>query len=327
MSAVEALVDVAAAILTRPDGSFLLAQRPVGKVYADYWEFPGGKVEPGEPVARALERELHEELGVEVRRAYPWITRIFTYPHATVRLHFFRVVDWKGTPRCKEHQSIVWQRVDALTVSPLLPANAPVLRALSLPAEYAISNASGMGEARFLESLRRRLDGGLGLIQVRERSIPTAELARLVAQIVTEAHSRNARVLVSGNADIARNSGADGVHLTERELMALDSRPSIALVGASCHSREALRHAESVGADFAVLGPVSETPTHPDALPLGWGGFRAIAANSAIPVFGIGGLTRADFDAAWSHGAHGLAMIRGSWSDEGSAGGGGRLGP
>src|ERR1700681_2810932 len=80
------VVDVGAAVITRPDGSFLLAQRPPGKVYAGYWEFPGGKVEPGEAAERALARELHEELGINVHRAYPWIRRVFTYPHATVGL-------------------------------------------------------------------------------------------------------------------------------------------------------------------------------------------------------------------------------------------------
>lgn len=315
MSSVESPVDVAAAILTRRDGSFLLAQRPEGKVYPGFWEFPGGKVESGEPVAGALARELHEELGIVVRRAYPWITCIYTYSHATVRLHFFRVGEWDGTPRCKEHQAIAWQRIDALTVSPLLPANAPVLQALSLPAEYAISNASGQGEARFLESLRRRLDGGLRLVQVREPSMPTAALTRLVERVVAAAHPHNARVLVNGEADVARAAGADGVHLTERNLMALESRPSLALVGASCHSRETLRRAETLGVDFAVVGPVKATPTHPNAQLLGWDGFRAIAAGAAIPVYAIGGLSGTDFDAAWSQGAHGLAMIRGSWRD------------
>ena len=107
------IVEVAAAVIQRPDGAFLLAQRPPGKVYAGYWEFPGGKVEPGEPVARALARELHEELGIDVERAYPWITRVFTYPHATVRLRFFRVVSFKNQIQARENQAVVWQQPEA----------------------------------------------------------------------------------------------------------------------------------------------------------------------------------------------------------------------
>jgi 8-oxo-dGTP diphosphatase len=103
-------VDVAVAVLIRPDGAALLARRPESKVYSGYWEFPGGKVEPGEPVSDALRREIREELGVEIERAYPWITRVFVYPHATVRLHFHRVTAWRGEPRALEHQAIAWQQ-------------------------------------------------------------------------------------------------------------------------------------------------------------------------------------------------------------------------
>ena len=103
-------VDVAVAVLIRSDGAALLAQRPETKVYSGYWEFPGGKIEPGEPVPEALRREVREELGIEVERAYPWITRVFVYPHAKVRLHFYRVYAWRGEPRAIEHQAIAWQR-------------------------------------------------------------------------------------------------------------------------------------------------------------------------------------------------------------------------
>jgi 8-oxo-dGTP diphosphatase len=315
MPSVDPPVDVAVAILTRPDGRVLLAQRPDGKVYSGYWEFPGGKVEPGEPVAHALARELHEELGIDVRRAYPWITRIYTYTHATVRLHFYRVVDWEGAPQCKEHRAATWEAVGAISVRPLLPANDPVLSALALPGEYAISNASGMGESRFLEVLQRRLAAGLRLVQVREREMPTAALTPLVERVLAAARPHGARVLVNGDAAVAAATGADGVQLTERQLVTLEVRPPLALVGASCHSTGSLRRAESLGANFAVVGPVKATPTHPAAALLGWDGFAAIAANAAIPVYAIGGLTPTDFEAAWSHGAHGLAMIRGSWGE------------
>jgi len=208
---------------------------------------------------------------------------------------------------------MAWQRVDALNVSPLLPANDPVLRALLLPAEYAISNVASVGEARFFQSLRHRLAEGLKLVQVREKSLPDAELAKLARQVVEVAHPYGARVLVNGSVEAAHAAGADGIQLTERQLLALTQRPSLPLVGASCHGTTALRRAESLGVDFAVLGPVKATPTHPGSTPLGWEGFEAVASNAAIPVYAIGGLGRSDLETAWSHGAHGLAMVRGSW--------------
>ena len=107
-------VEVAAAVITGPDGRFLLGQRPAGKVYAGYWEFPGGKIEPGEAPLAALKRELHEELGIEVELAYPWLTRDYDYAHAAVRLRFFRVVRWSGSLHGRENQRFAWQLPDAI---------------------------------------------------------------------------------------------------------------------------------------------------------------------------------------------------------------------
>src|SRR6185503_20103001 len=171
----DVIVEVAAAVIQRPDGAFLLARRPAGKVYAGYWEFPGGKVEPGEDATQALSRELHEEIGIDVARAYPWITRVFAYPHATVRLKFFKVLDWTGAPHPREEQAIAWQRLDAPMAAPMLPANAPVLASLALPAEYAITNAAKFGLPKMLSLLQARLAGGLRLVQIREPDLPDEE--------------------------------------------------------------------------------------------------------------------------------------------------------
>ena len=137
-----ARIEVAAAVVQREDGAFLLAQRPAGKVYAGYWEFPGGKVEAGETVEHALARELHEELAIDVERSYPWLTRDYDYEHARVRLRFRRVTRWSGELHGREDQRFSWERIESVGVSPLLPANGPILRALALPTFYGISNAT-----------------------------------------------------------------------------------------------------------------------------------------------------------------------------------------
>jgi 8-oxo-dGTP diphosphatase len=310
---VTATIDVAVAILIRADGRVLLAQRPAGKVYGGWWEFPGGKVEAGEAAPHALARELHEELGVEAERAYPWITRDFTYPHATVRLHFFRVLAWRGEPHGREGQAFAWQDLAALTVGPVLPANGPVLKSLVLPAEYAISNASEVGETRFLAALEARLAAGLRLVQLREKAMPRDRLAALARRVVAAAGRCGAIVLVNGDAALAREVGAHGVHLTARQLADASGRPALEWVGVSCHTAAELRGAEALGADFAVLGPVAATPTHPGVQTLGWDGFEASARDAAIPVFALGGMRRSELERAWSCGAHGVAMIRGAW--------------
>ena len=306
-------VEVAVAVLIRMDGRVLLARRPAGKVYAGYCEFPGGKLEPGESARDALEREIREELAVEVERAHPWITRVFTYPHATVRLRFYRVLAWRGEPHPAEHDELSWERPESVGVAPLLPANGPVLKALLLPREYAISQAAELGVELFLGKLRRRLDGGLGLVQVREPGFSKSELASLASKVIRLARPAGARVLVNRDVALAREVGADGVHLSALPVAAASERPDLPLVGASAHSAGELRAAERVGADFAVLGPVRRTPSHPDRAPLGWDGLRDAAHGSAIPVFALGGVDRSDMDAAWACGAHGVAMVRAAW--------------
>ena len=125
-----ALVEVAVGLLIRPDGEFLLTSRPVGKVYAGYWEFPGGKLEAGETVLQALRRELQEELGITIGAVTPWKTRLVDYPHALVRLHFCKVFNWSGDLQMREAQSFSWQRLP-VQVQPVLAGTLPVLQWLA----------------------------------------------------------------------------------------------------------------------------------------------------------------------------------------------------
>jgi 8-oxo-dGTP diphosphatase len=119
-------VDVAVGVLINPKGDFLLTSRPEGKVYAGYWEFPGGKLEAGESVEAALRRELHEELGITIGAVQPWQVEIVDYEHARVRLHFCKVFEWAGVFEMRERQVMAWQRLP-VRVSPVLPGTLPVL--------------------------------------------------------------------------------------------------------------------------------------------------------------------------------------------------------
>jgi 8-oxo-dGTP diphosphatase len=307
-------IAVVAAVLQQADGRFLLAQRPPGKAYAGYWEFPGGKVEDGETPPAALSRELHEELGIDVISAYPWLIREFDYPHAAVRLHFFRVRAWRGTLQSREAQAFAWQRLEAINVAPLLPANGPILQALGIPETYGITGFTPAEYPRALGQIESALQQGLRLIQVRGKDWPVELFARYAGDIVVRAHACGARVLINADIALAQRSGADGVHLTAQQLREYTQRPDCALVGASCHNAEELRRAEALGADFAVLGPVLPTPTHPDAVLLGWAGLQQLAMEARMPVFALGGLQAGDREQALVSGAHGLAMVRGAWT-------------
>lgn len=301
-----AITDVAAAVIERPDGTFLLACRPEGKPYPGYWEFPGGKIEAGEDPRAALSRELKEELGIDVREATPWITRVYAYTHATVRLHFFRVTAWDGEPQPLEDQAVAWQRVHAPDVSPMLPANAPVLAALGLPSVMVVSNAAETGFDAWLLALSAQVIGERLLVQIREKAIEPQRVQHLLSRALTRGTPFGATVVV--NSDCGTWPQADGVHLTARALMAAKSRPAGRLVGASCHSPEEIAKAEQLGLDYLVVGPVKATASHPEAKLLGWDGFASLVRDRAAPAYAIGGLTRADLAEAKRHGAHGVAL-------------------
>jgi 8-oxo-dGTP diphosphatase len=306
-------VEVAAAVIQDEQGAFLLAQRPEGKIWAGYWEFPGGKVEPKETAYDALNRELMEELGIRIVAAYPWITRIFDYPHARVRLNFFRVTEWKGELSPCEGQRFSWQRADEVKAHPLLPAKAPVVRALQLPHLYAISNALEMGTEAFLQSLQTRLDEGLKLIQMREKGMPKEAYFKLSQRAIAMAHERGAKVLINADIALARQFGADGVQMNASQLALCRERPDLELCAASCHNDKELRIAEELGCDFALLSPVLPTKSHPGAATLGWENFARIAQGSSIPVYALGGLDHHCMKTAWQHGAHGISLLRGAW--------------
>lgn len=307
------LTRVAAAVVVRADGRVLLAQRPAGKAYAGYWEFPGGKLEPGESPRDALARELVEELGIVVRRAAPWIVQEHVYPHAHVELHFFRVFAFDGEPVGHDGQAFSWQRPGAFEVAPLLPANTRVLAALALPPTLGITCAEDLGEDAFLERAGRAFARGLGLVQLREKSWTRERRDAFARRLVPLAHAHGARVVVNGTTDDAARVGADGVHWTSASLAAASRRPEGVLVGASCHTRGELARAAMLGVDYALAGPVLATPTHPDAVPLGWDGFARTIEHTRVPVYALGGLEPADLDTALDHGAHGIAMRRGAW--------------
>ena len=307
------LTHVAAAVLLRPDGSFLLGQRASDTFYPGYWEFPGGKVEPGETPRDALIRELREELGIEVTQCFPWIVREHRYEHAHVVLHFFRVTAWQGELRDHVHAALSWQLPGGTTVKPMLPANGPVLKALALPDFYAVTHAAEIGIDAQLTAIEKALSQGLRLMQIREAALPEPQRTAFAVEAVRLVQGYGGIALVNGDADLALEAGADGLHLRAQQLIRLRERPAFKLIGASCHSAEELKHAISIAADFAVVGAVHATPTHANTTGIGWDVFRDLVANSAIPVFAIGGLGRDDMNEAWRRGAHGIAAIRAAW--------------
>ena len=315
------IINVAVAILQRKNdhgqNEFLLASRPQGKGWAGWWEFPGGKIESGETPEHALSRELIEELGIKPSITQQWLVRQYDYPETndaiakTVRLHFYFVTAWQGEPMPHEGQLLSWQVADNITVSPILPANTPIMRALALPPVYAISNVAEMGESAYLDALQAALNKGLRLVQIREKYAQKEELIKTAKQIIALAKPYGAKVLISQDIALARDLGAHGVHLPSQDLMLLKTKPAALMVSASCHNEAELLHAENLHLDFVVLSPVKSTLSHPEAEPIGWQAFAEMAQKITLPVYALGGMTLPDLPMALSYGARGIALLRG----------------
>ncbi len=316
----EKIIDVAVGVLLRPDGTVLLGNRPADKPWPGWWELPGGKLEPGESVLQALTRELKEEIGIIVTQATPWVTYVHAYPTTTVRLAFCRVTEWTGEPQSLEGQLLRWVPIDsAQDIPQLLPATYPPLRWLQLPTVYAISSAGSPEQfPQFLNRLDHGLAAGIKLFQWREPSWPggpaQADLHQALQSVLARCHAAGARILVNSIHPEAWWHEADGVHLRSQDAAQLNSRPTLAAgkrVGVSTHNLPELEHARALDADFAVLGPVLPTASHPGHPGIGWDNFAQLNAQAGLPVFALGGQSAATLAHAQSVGGHGFAGIRG----------------
>jgi len=310
---------VMAGVLCDAQGQVLLAQRPAGKHLAGLWEFPGGKLEPGEAPQSALVRELHEELGVRIEPQdgtllirIPW-----HYGERGLLLDAWRFTRWQGVPASLEGQALQWQLPWEVDLAMLAPADRPILQALRLPAIYAITPAdvppqhADAWRERIVQAMAR----GVRLIQLRFPLWSTEQVRDLAAYLQPFALRHQAQVLLNGDIDGARRLGAGiGVHLTSAQLDELTERPLpwSQLVGASCHDAAQL-HASTHRADFATLSPVAPTTSHPDAATLGWPRFQQLAEAAALPVYALGGMAPALADEARPHGAQGVAGIGAFW--------------
>ena len=313
------MIEVAAGILTDAQGRVLLMQRLPGKHLAGLWEFPGGKVEPGETVAQALMRELEEELGIEVLGSTPLISIPWRYPEKSVRLHALCVTAWNGEPRAREGHPLRWVAVRDMDVARMPAADAPILAALRLPPHYVISE-KGSGsffERCFdLESVNLQNDSdpflvSSALVQLRMPGA-TREEVRCVAERAIVANPRwRESLLINHDIELAREVGV-GVHLRATQLPELQERPlpRNAWVGASCHDAEELEFAAKLDVDFATLSPVNATASHPDTPPLGWDRFSQLVTDARLPVYALGGVGPDDLQRARAAGAQGVAGIR-----------------
>lgn len=302
-------------VLRDRDGRILINQRPVGKSQAGRWEFPGGKLEPGESPEAGLRRELHEELGVVAGPMQSLLVVRHQYTDISVVLDVREIAHFGGVPRSREQQALKWVAAEDLPDEDILEADRAIVQALRLPDRLLITPDPRTSES-FLSTLERALDAGIRCVQFRANSLNRDHYLALGEKVLAACRGR-ARVLLNSDTDILAALPADGIHLNGARLRehARIGRPLPAeqWLSASCHNAFELALAHRAGVDFAMLGPVRVTRSHPEVQPTGWAGFRSMAVGAPFPVFALGGMRMQDADQARRNGARGIAAIRGLW--------------
>lgn len=309
-------MQVAAGIIADVHGRVLIARRPHGAHQGGLWEFPGGKLAPGEDAGQGLARELAEELGIRVRSSRPLLRVRHEYSDRIIQLEIRRVTNYCGSPSGLEGQPLDWVAPMAMDPARFPAADRPVIDALRLPPHYLITDTPAAAPERFLERLERALAANrVGLAQLRAHELDDGAYAALAADCAERCRARGVRLVLNRDPAVAAALPGDGIHLSAARLRASPARVGGEgrLIGASCHDRAELLHAAALGLDYALLSPVRATTTHPGTAPLGWDGFARLAGAAAIPVYALGGVGPADLEQAQAHGAQGIAGIRAFW--------------
>lgn len=317
-------IQVVAGVLSDGSGRVLISRRPAGSHQGGLWEFPGGKLEPGENPEQGLARELHEEIGIEVLASRRLIEVAHDYGDRRILLDVRLVSRYLGQPRGREGQRLAWRDPWCLEPSAFPPADRPVIGALRLPPLCLITPspapdpndpAQQRQTTRFLDGIAVAISAGARLVQLRAHERNDSAYAALAALVAPWCEARGALLVLNRKPGNAAMPGA-GYHLSAARLHALTpgARPAGAgLLGASCHTAADLAHAVACELDYACLSPVLATRSHPGAPALGWEGFAQCARAAGLPVYALGGLCSADLPRAWAAGGQGVAAIRGLW--------------
>ena len=312
------VVHVAVAVILGDDGRVLLAKRPEDKHMGGLWEFPGGKVEPGEDIKVALNRELREELDIDVATFLPLIKVRHDYPDKSVLLDTWIVSGIQGKPKGNEGQLIQWVDKDCLNDYEFPEANKVILRALQLPDRYMITGHFAEKEALF-NSVFAALDNGIRLIQFRAHWLEGSDYLRLAQELSNFVQAADGTLIIKGDCSLLSESWCHGLHLTSRQLglpvkpvkpVKPEKRHSSQLLVASCHDKEQIKAAEAMVVDFITLSPVKATASHPEASPLGLERAEILTGIAKVPVFWLGGMNPEDTNLARQLGAQGIAAIQ-----------------
>lgn len=308
-------IHVAVGVIRNKMHQFLISKRHEHLHQGGLWEFPGGKVEANETVREALQRELHEELNIDVRLAEPLIKISHQYSDKLVLLDVWLVTEYDGLAESQQQQPLKWLTLLELADYTFPAANQPILKCLSLPPCYAITGEF-QNKDDFFKRFQSCVDTGIKLIQLRYKGTDKGLLLELAENSKKLCDEAGAKLMVNSNVDLLKLCNVDGVHLNSLLLHEYSSRPigKDKLLAASVHTRNDLLQAIKIETDFVVVSPVFNTASHPGASTLGYDGLYELTRHSSIPVYALGGMKQDMMLDAKNSGAYGIAAIREFWN-------------
>lgn len=301
-------------IYNETQDSVLIARRGEHQHLGGYWEFPGGKLHPGETTSQALQRELQEELGIHVQTTTPLMQVNHTYSDKQVLLDIYTVQKWQGIAQGLEQQEIKWVDLHKLKHVNFPAANRRIVTRLLLPDIYVISRP----ENPDINTISKIINEckHLPMMQLRLENNNYDYLTNIINRIQENNIEGNLQLILNGVPEDAERYHIHGVHLKAQRLFEYAFRPLSGdyILGASCHNEVELEQAQNLDVDYVFISPVKHTATHPDRDPLGWQAFKRLCAKSSKPVYALGGMQPVDLAVARQNGAKGIAMKEAVWN-------------
>lgn len=305
------IVHVAVGVIKNQEQKYLITKRPHTSHQGGLWEFPGGKLEPGESVQEALKREIFEEVGIDINRCIPLIRINHDYGDKIVLLDVWQIEEYHGHATGKEKQELRWIDLSEFTQYSFPSANLPIIKAIDLPDKYMITGDFANAD-ELSGKILKALNAGIKLIQFRAHNLHKNEYFHCAKKIYTLCRDYNSKLFLNTSSiDYLEHKAYEfsyGLHLTTTELMSfdLDMFDAEFSISASVHNERELKKAEQCNLDFVVLSPVKNTRSHPNSVPIGWNMFKQLTEIATMPVYALGGMTHEDIRTARLYGGQGV---------------------
>lgn len=307
-------IHVAVGVIVNNQGQYFISRRHDHLHQGGLWEFPGGKVEPDESALVALRRELHEELGIQVKQAQPLVKLAYQYPDKSVLLDVWLVDSYEGMAQNQQGQASSWVALSELSDYSFPDANRGILTCLNYSVYYAIT-----GKYRDLEDYLFKLQNCLlkrpALVQCRIKESLEDRFLDFVYISKKLCDQNGTKLIVNSDIKLLDKCDVDGIHLNSKRLFNYSSRPLAAnkILSASVHNAKELNQASRIKADIILVSPVFHTTSHPCESVLGWDGLSDLVNQSDIPVYALAGMKKSMLEEVKQTGAYGIAAISEFW--------------